>query len=136
MNRIKTYKIFLEENSDNKDSQEYLDSLGQKLKNKNKSNNPEEDEVDNLLYDTEEQKKKVIAKKDTIEKGLLNNIRDLEPDNQKEVQTQVQDYKKQVQEFDKTVKQIDNLNKTLKKSNNAKPTNFQNMRKARQQNNL
>ena len=70
-----------------------------------------------------------------IEKGLLNNINNLEPQNQKDVKTQVNDYKNQVVEFDKTVKQIGQLNKTLKKS--ATPTNTQpHMQKARQQNNF
>jgi len=70
-----------------------------------------------------------------IEKGLLNNIKDLEPDNQKDVQLQVKDYKDQVVEFDKAVKQIGQLNKTLKKSNN-RPTARPQMQNARQQNNF
>ena len=93
------------------------------------------DDVDDLLRDTEKQKQNIIAKKDAIEKGLLNNIRDMEPDNQKEVQTQIQDYDKQVNEFDKTVKQIDKLNQILQKSNSN--SNFKsNIKKSRQENNL
>ena len=41
----------------------------------------------------------------------------MEPQNQKDVKTQVADYKNQVTEFDKTVQQIGKLNQTLKKSN-------------------
>jgi len=120
MKRIKDFELFLEETNPNT-PQGYLNALSKKPKlktNQNSNQKPKSaDEVDNILRNTEEQKQKIIAKKDTIEKGLLNNIKDLEPENQKDVQTQVKDYKNQVQEFDKTVKQINQLNKTLKKSN-------------------
>lgn len=109
---IKKYKIFLEElnQTDKKDQQNNSDSQ------------KPTDEVDNILKDTEKQKQRIIAKKDTIEKGLLNNIRELEPENQEDVQTQVKDYRDQVKEFDNTVKQIGKLNKTLQKSN--RPSKF------------
>jgi len=134
MKKIKTFKIFLEENNPNT-PQGYLNSLTKKTKLKpNTSQSKTTDEVDNILRDTEEQKKNVIAKKDAIEKGLLNNIRDLEPENQEDVKGQVKDYKTQTVEFDRTVKQIDKLNKELKKSNRPQVSNQE--QKARQQNNL
>ena len=134
MKKIKTFKIFLEENNPNT-PQGYLNSLTKKTKLKpNTSQSKPTDEVDNILRDTEEQKKNVIAKKDAIEKGLLNNIRDLEPENQEDVKGQVKDYKTQTVEFDRTVKQIDKLNKELKKSNRPQVSNQE--QKARQQNNL
>lgn len=80
-------------------------------------NSKDIDDMDNILKNSEEQRKKIISKKDMIEKGLLNNIRELEPDNQKDVKVQVNDYKDQIKEFDKTVKQIGQLNKKLKDSN-------------------
>ena len=89
--------------------------------------------MDNILQDTEIQKQNIVAKKDVIEKGLLQNIQELEPENQKIVKTQVQDYKTQVQEFDKTVQQIDKLNKTLKNSNVNQKSN-PNMKTVRTQN--
>lgn len=136
MKYIRTYKLFLEELNPNT-PQGYLNALAKKPKKQNISNNQQQqkstDEVDNILQQTEDQKQKIINRKDAIEKGLLTNIRSLEPENQKDVQTQVLDYKKQVQEFDKTVKQIDKLNQTLKKSN--KPTKFKPyMQKSREQN--
>jgi hypothetical protein len=133
MKKLKTFKIFLEDN----EPQTYLDSLKQKKEKENKPNDKPTDEVDGLLQNTEEQKDKIIAKKDAIEKGLLNNIQDLEPDNQKEVKKQVDDYRDQAKEFDKTVKQIDQLNQKLKKSNTGQPVTTQDkMKRARQQNNL
>ena len=88
-----------------------------------------------LLGGTEEQKQKIIARKDAIEKGLLNNIRGLEPENQKDVESQVKDYKTQVTEFDKTVAQIGKLNQTLKKSNRT-PVSQPSMMKSREQNKI
>ncbi len=41
--------------------------------------------MDNILQNTEQQKQTIIARKDAIEKGLLNNINQLEPQNQKDV---------------------------------------------------
>ena len=64
---------------------------------------------------------------------LLNNIQNMEPENQKDVQTQVKDYKTQITEFDKTVKQIGKLNQTLQKSNKPTP-NKPYIQKAREQN--
>ena len=91
------------------------------------------EEVDGILQNTEEQKQKILLRKDAIEKGLLTNINQLEPQNQKDVKNQVADYKKQVTEFDKTVQQIGKLNQTLKKSN--VPTNNQpTINNARQKN--
>jgi len=117
MKYIKEFNLFLEEINPNT-PQGYLDSLSKNKKpQKPQLNQKPTDEVDTILQNTEDQKQKIIARKDAIEKGLLNNISELEPENQKEVKTQVQDYRNQVQEFDKTVKQIDKLNQTLKKSN-------------------
>jgi len=144
MKHIRNYDIFLESGMSNPNTpQGYINSLSNKSKTKPVQNNNNQstnnhkptDEVDNILQDTEQQKQNIVAKKDVIEKGLLQNIQDLEPENQKEVKTQVQDYKNQVQEFDKTVQQIDKLNKTLKNSNVNSNSN-QNMKKARTQNNL
>jgi len=139
MKHINSYELFLEDMNNPNTPQGYLNSLSKKPKlktniNKNQQQKPTDD-VDTILQDTETQKQNIIAKKDMIEKGLLNNIKDLEPDNQKDVQIQVKDYKDQVVEFDKTVKQIGQLNKTLKKSNN-RPTTRPQMQKARQQNNF
>lgn len=123
MKRINNYEKFLEDMNNPNTPQGYLNSLKQKpklkpnqQKNQNQNQKPT-DEVDGILQNTEEQKQKILLRKDTIEKGLLNNIRELEPENQVDVKNQVEDYKKQVTEFDKTVKQIGKLNKTLKKSN-------------------
>jgi len=139
MKHINSYELFLEDMNNPNTPQGYLNSLSKKPKlkpniNKNQQQTPTDD-VDNILQDTEAQKQNIIAKKDMIEKGLLNNIKDLEPDNQKDVQLQVKDYKDQVVEFDKAVKQIGQLNKTLKKSNN-RPTARPQMQNARQQNNF
>lgn len=145
MKHISTYELFLEDINNPNTPQGYLNSLSKKPKlkpntnqnqkpNQNNSQKPT-DEVDVILQDTEVQKQQIIAKKDMIEKGLLNNIKDLEPENQKDVKIQVNDYKNQVVEFDKTVKQIGQLNKTLKKS--ATTTNTPpHMQNARQQNNF
>lgn len=130
MRYLKKYNLFLEENN----SQEYLSNLTKK-KPDSKTEQKPTDEVDTILQSTEDQKKKIIAKKDTIEKGLLNNIKNLEPGNQKDVKTQVREYGQQVKEFDKTVKQIDNLKKTLDKSNKNVKQQSQ-MQKARLQNKL
>jgi hypothetical protein len=129
MKRIKSFEIFLEEMTNPNTPQGYLNSLSKKPKlkpNQNGQKPKPTDEVDDILINTEEQKQRIVAKKDTIEKGLLNNIKDLEPENQKDVQTQVKDYKNQVTEFDKTVKQINQLSKTLKKSN-VSPTESKNV---------
>ena len=134
MKHINTYKLFLENNPNT--PQGYLSALSKKPKLKpNQQQQKPTDEVDDILQNTEEQKQKILVKKDIIEKGLLNNIKELEPENQKDVQTQVKDYRDQVKEFDKTVQQIGKLHKTLDKSN--KPTSIQpNMNKAREQNKL
>jgi len=124
MKHLKKYKIFTEDIDNPNTPQGYLNSLSKKPKLK-PNNQPQQksndqkptDEVDDILVDTEQKKNDIIVKKDTIEKGLLNNIRQLEPENQKEVKQQVDDYKKQVVEFDRTVTQIGKLNKTLKDSN-------------------
>jgi hypothetical protein len=125
MKYLNSYELFLEELNPNT-PQGYLNSLSKKPNNSQQKPNQQNrqkinqqtpiDEVDTILQNTEEQKQKIIARKDAIEKGLLNNIRELEPENQKDVKTQVNDYRNQVQEFDKTVKQIGKLNQTLKKS--------------------
>lgn len=133
MKHLNNYKLFLEMNNPNT-SQGYLSSLSKgtkkpKLINKptnqqnqqNQQQTPTE-EVDNILQQTEDQKQQIVARKDLIEKGLLNNIQTLEPENQKDVKTQVNDYRNQVKEFDKTVKQIGSLNQSLKKS--EKPGRF------------
>ena len=133
MKHLNNYKLFVEENNPNT-PQGYLDSLSKKPKLKPilQQNKPT-DEVDNILQNTEEQRQKIIAQKDAIEKGLLNNIQNMEPENQVDVKKQVKEYGEQVDEFDKTVKQIDNLEKTLSKSNvSTKPTT--NMKKARENN--
>lgn len=132
--RIKNFELFLEEMNPNT-PQGYLSALSKKpkLKPQQKTTQKPTDEVDNILQNTEEQKQKIIAKKDVIEKGLLTNIQNLEPENQKSVQQQVKDYGDQVKEFDKTVKQIGQLNKTLKKSNIAQKPQQQ-MTRAREQN--
>lgn len=138
--KIKNFELFLEDMNPNT-PQGYLNSLSQKPKLKPQQNQQKPrqnqqkptDEVDGILQNTEDQKQQIIAKKDAIEKGLLTNIQNLEPENQKTVQQQVKDYGNQVKEFDKTVKQINQLNKTLKKSNvYEKPQN--NMTRAREQN--
>ena len=132
MKHLNSYELFLEELNPNT-PQGYLNSLSKKPKSSQQQKSNQQtpsDEVDTILQNTEEQKQKIIARKDAIEKGLLNNIRDLEPDNQKDFQVQVKDYRDQVQEFDKTVDQIDKLNQTLKKSNKPIKTkpNIQNAR--------
>jgi len=132
MKYLNNYKLFLEENNPNT-PQGYLNSLSKKSKFKPNIQNKPTDEVDNILQNTEEQRQKIISQKDTIEKGLLNNIQNMEPENQIDVKKQVKEYGEQVEEFDKTVKQIDNLEKTLSKSNiSTKPIN--NMKKARENN--
>ena len=139
MKHINNYEIFLEDNNNPNTPQGYINSLSNKAKIKSVQNNNQPnnhkptDDVDNILQNTEQQKQNIVAKKDVIEKGLLQNIQDLEPENQKEVKTQVQDYKTQVQEFDKTVQQIDKLNQTLKKSN-VRQKNNPDMKTVRTQN--
>ena len=143
MKHIYNYEVFLEDNNNPNTPQGYINSLSNKSKikpvqnnNNQKPNNQKPtDDVDNILQNTEQQKQNIVAKKDVIEKGLLQNIQDLEPENQKQVKTQVQDYKTQVQEFDKTVQQIDKLNQTLKKSNVKQNSNI-NMKTVRTQNNF
>ena len=135
MTFIKKFKQYFEDNNPNT-PQGYLNSLSKQPKTKPNKLTEEKkptDEVDSVLRDTEKQKEKILKQKDTIEKGLLNNIKNMEDDNQKEVKQQVDDYQKQVKEFDKTVSQIDKLKKELDKSN--KPDSFKsNMSKARQKN--
>lgn len=132
MKYLNNYKLFVEENNPNT-PQGYLNSLSKKSKFKPNIQNKPTDDVDNILQNTEEQRQKIISQKDTIEKGLLNNIQNMEPENQIDVKKQVKEYGEQVEEFDKTVKQIDNLEKTLSKSNiSTKPIN--NMKKARENN--
>jgi len=139
MRYINDYKLFLEEMNNPNTPQGYLNSLSKKPKLK--LNKPQTkiqtptDEVDNILVNTEDQKNKIVARKDMIEKGLLQNIQQLEPENQVDVKQQVDDYKNQVEEFDKTVNQISQLNKTLKKSNIRNRPNSS-MQKAREENNL
>lgn len=122
MKHINSFELFLEFTNPNT-PQGYLNSLNKKpkLKTNIKSNQPPQkptDEVDKILLDTEEQKQRIIAQKDAIEKGFLNSVGNtMEPENKKTAQVMVNDYKNQVKEFDKTVKQIGQLNKTLKKSN-------------------
>jgi soluble cytochrome b562 len=139
MKHINNYELFLEDINNPNTPQGYLNSLSNKPKlktqQKPKQQQKPTDEVDVILQNTEDQKQQIVAKKDAIEKGLLQNIQQLEPENQKDVQTQVKDYKDQVTEFDKTVKQIDQLNKTLKKSN-IRNTSRPQMDKARSQNNF
>jgi len=138
MKHISNFEFFLEDMNNPNTPQGYVNSLSNKPKLKPKINNNQQkptEDVDLILQDTEKQKQNIVAKKDVIEKGLLQNIQDLNPENQKDVKTQVDDYRNQVKEFDKTVTQIDKLNKTLKKSNtnNRFKSNIQN---ARNQNNL
>jgi len=140
MKHLNSFELFLEDMNPNT-PQGYVNSLSKKpaikpaIKPNQKPNTTQKptDEVDTILQNTEEQKQQIIAKKDMIEKGLLSNIQELEPENQKNVQTQVNDYKNQVKEFDKTVQQIGKLNQTLKKSN-IKPTSQPTIQNARQQN--
>jgi cell division septum initiation protein DivIVA len=127
MKHINNFELFLEDINPNT-PQGYLNSVSKKpivnTTQQNKKPQTPTEEVDGILQNTEEQKQKILLRKDAIEKGLLNNIREMEPQNQKDVKTQVDDYKKQVTEFDKTVQQIGKLNQTLKKSNvpnNQKP---------------
>lgn len=122
MKHISNFELFLEEIVNPNTPQGYLSSIAKKpvLKPNNQKTPPPQtptEEVDGILQNTEEQKQKILLRKDAIEKGLLNNINQLEPQNQKDVKTQVADYKTQVTEFDKTVKQIGKLNQTLRKSN-------------------
>ena len=139
MNYINNYQKFLEQLINPNSPQGYVNSLTNrpKLNQQNQKNQQQKptDEVDAILQNTEEQKQKIIARKDAIEKGLLNNIRGLEPENQKDVETQVKDYKTQVTEFDKTVAQIGKLNQTLKKSNRT-PVSQPSMMKSREQNKI
>lgn len=147
MKNLNNYEVFLEDMNNPNTPQGYLNSLSKKPKLKpqqNKQNGQNQqsqqnqnqqkptDEVDQILFDTEQQKQTILARKDAIEKGLLNNINQLEPQNQQDVKTQVNDYRNQVAEFDKTVTQIGKLNKTLKKSN-VQPNSQQSMIKSRQQ---
>ena len=149
MKHLNNYEVFLEDMNNPNTPQGYLNSLSKKPKLKtqpqqNKQNGQNQqsqqnqnqqkptDEVDQILFDTEQQKQTILARKDAIEKGLLNNINQLEPQNQQDVKTQVNDYRNQVAEFDKTVTQIGKLNKTLKKSN-VQPNSQQSMIKSRQQ---
>lgn len=141
MKHITNFELFLEDMNPNT-PQGYLNSITKKpivkkpiVQNQNQKVVPQTpaEEVDGILQNTEDQKQKILLRKDAIEKGLLNNIREMEPQNQKDVKTQVNDYKTQVTEFDKTVKQIGKLNQTLKKSNvsnNSQPT----IQNARQKN--
>lgn len=139
MKHLNNYEVFLEDMNNPNTPQGYLNSLSKKAKlkpNPNQNRQQQQkptDEVDTILQNTEDQKQQIVAKKDAIEKGLLNNIQNMEPENQKDVKTQVNDYKNQVVEFDKTVKQIGQLNKSLKKSN-INPQRQQQMIKSREQN--
>ena len=149
MKNLNNYEVFLEDMNNPNTPQGYLNSLSKKPKLKTQSQQNQQnrqnqqsqqnqnqqkptDEVDQILFDTEQQKQTILARKDAIEKGLLNNINQLEPQNQQDVKTQVNDYRNQVAEFDKTVTQIGKLNKTLKKSN-VQPNSQQSMIKSRQQ---
>ena len=150
MKHINNYEMFLEDINNPNTPQGYLNSLSKKPKLKPQQNQNQQsqnqqrnqsnqqtptDDMDNILINTEDQKQQIVAKKDAIEKGLLNNIQNMEPENQKDVKTQVNDYKDQVVEFDKTVKQIGQLDKTLKKSNRPVITQ-PHIANARSQNNL
>ncbi len=115
MKHIKEYTIFLEEANPNTPNG-YLNSLSKKPILNKKIIKPTE-VVDNVLLKTKEQEDTIIKQKDVIEKGLLNNVRDLNPENQKEVKKQVKDYGDQLKQFKKTTAEIDILSKTLKKSN-------------------
>lgn len=134
MKHIKNFDLFEDVNPNTPEG--YLKSLSKNPNISSQKNNNEKkptDNVDSILQNAESQKQNIIAKKDAIEKGLLNNIRDMETDNQKEVQSQIKDYDKQVKEFDKTVKQVDKLNQTLKQSNQPiKNTNA--IKRAREEN--
>lgn len=139
MKHLNSYSMFLEMNNPNT-TQGYLNSLSKGTKktpviNRKPNQQPQQtptEEVDTILQQTEEQKAQIVARKDMIEKGLLNNIQTLEPENQQDVKTQVNDYRNQVKEFDKTVKQIGSLNKSLKKS--EQPGRFKSqMQTSRQQ---
>lgn len=142
MRHLKNYELFLEDANPNT-PQGYLNSLTKTKKPVLKNNNNTQkqqvqtptEEVDTILQQTEEQKAKIIARKDAIEKGLLNNIQTLEPENQVDVKTQVNDYKNQVKDFDNAVSAIGKLNKSLKKSN-VPVRNDQKMQNARQKSNF
>src|SRR5574344_704986 len=98
MKHLNNYKLFVEENNPNT-PQGYLDSLSKKPKIKPKNQQKKTtEEVDNILQNTEEQRQNIIAKKDAIEKGLLNNIQNMEPENQVDVKNQVKEYGEQVEE--------------------------------------
>jgi hypothetical protein len=126
MKHLINYELFLEDMNNPNTPQGYLKSLSSKPKLKTNQIKKPTDEVDTILQNTEVQKQQIIAKKDAIEKGLLNNIKNLEPQNQKDVKTQVREYGEQVKEFDRTVKQINKLNQTLKKSDKPQKVDPQN----------
>ena len=66
MKHINTYELFLENNPNT--PQGYLSALSKKPKLKPNQQKPTDD-VDDILQNTEEQKQKILIKKDTIEKG-------------------------------------------------------------------
>ena len=120
MKHLSNFKLFLENTNS-----------GKTVNGSSKS--PSEDSnnnIDSLLDDAEEKKQTILLQKDTIEKTLLKDIKKLEPDNQKEVKTQVDNYKSDVEEFDKTINNIKGLNDKLKKQDKPKIQN--NMQKARE----
>ena len=93
----------------------------------------EDENIDNLVKKTEEDKEKIKKTKDTIEKEFLStNI--LEPENKETAKKMVDEYGKQIKEFDKTVSQIDNLKKSIDKTNKDKEEIKSNMQKARENN--
>lgn len=133
MKHLNNYMVFLEMNNPNTPDG-YLKSLANKPKAKIQINSQQKkptDQVDTILQNTEDQKEKILAQKDAIEKELLNkNV--LEPDNKVTAKNLVKDYKNQISEFDKTVNQIDKLKQTLSKSNVNKPISY--MKQAREKN--
>lgn len=138
MKHIYNYELFLEETQTSNQTNQYSNQNTNQTSNKPKPKpNQKQSPADELLSRAEDEKNKIVAKKDIIEKGLLKNIKNLEPDNQKDVKTSVREFGDQVKEFDKTVNQIKTLDKTLKKSESDKPEKFKpHMAKAREQNKL
>lgn len=120
MKHLSNFKLFLENTNSGK-------TVNGSLKSPSEDSN---NNIDSLLDDAEEKKQTILLQKDTIEKTLLKDIKKLEPDNQKEVKTQVDNYKSDVEEFDKTINNIKGLNDKLKKQDKPKIQN--NMQKARE----
>ena len=97
MKHISNFELFLEDINNPNTPQGYLNSISGKppvkstikpnttQNQKNQQPQTPSEEVDGILQNTEEQKQKILLRKDAIEKGLLNNIREMEPQNQKDV---------------------------------------------------